>query len=260
MAFGRRTFRVRRRFTSGSKKTFKRKRNVTRKTRMLRRFKGGNYHRFTRYSGYTYGRLDNQCPIGNYSVGGETNPSIAPYNSICTNRSPAFTLTDCDATMLGTTEFANLFDEYRIRSAVVEISGNQNGGYPNDALAGTQLKGAVRVRWVYDHNDNTTTNMNTDIWWAQRAPLVKEAVLTGNRIIRIPVRPTPISLVTVTSTTTGASTIKKGQWLNTEQANIPHYGLKFQVWCPGDNSAQATDAVPPFFYRIKYNLEFKGPK
>lgn len=261
MPIGKRTFRSRRRF--GGKKTFRRKRNVSRKTRILRKFTSGNYHRFTRYSGYTYGFLTDQMSIANYSVGGVV-PPIGSRNASVFNFCPAFSISDCDGNMLGTgnEEFSRLFDDYRIRGAVVEITGNNNAAFPNDALAGATLKGALKVRWVYDHNDSSTANMNTDIWWAQRAPLVKEVMLTGNRTIKIPVRPTPITLVNDTALSSAASTIKRGQWISMVSPAVPHYGLKIQVVSLGMDSipVPTSSDVPPFFWRIKYIMEFKGPR
>lgn len=262
MPFGRRSFKARRRY--GGKRTFKRKSYKTRKTAKRTRiaaskFRRGYTHRFTRYSEVGQLALISPYQWGSTAVGGGTAPPT-PFTGHCGNKGFVFNLQD----IVKEDEYINLFDQYRILSTVVEVTPllSQNSGTvptPNTTV----------LRWVYDHDDNSTFGMWTDgvsvdqadVWWAQHMPGVREVPLTTNRTVYIPVIPTP-KLNTATDPTipaggTSAITSKKRQWIDCGMPNVPHYGLKMQILQRANTVA---DPTPIVTYRIKYNLEFKGPR
>lgn len=262
MPFGRRSFKARRRY--GGKRTFKRRsyktRKVAKRTRSAAaKFRRGYTHRFVRYT--NVGQLACLSPYqwGNVQVGGGTAPTT-PFTGHCGNKAFVFTLQD----IVKEDEYINLFDQYRILSCVVEVTpllAQQSGTVPTP--------NTTVLRWTYDHDDNSPFGMYTDgvsadqadDWWGQRMPNVKELPINSNRTIYIPVIPTP-KLTTLESPDTtpvqvAALTSKKRQWFDCGQPNIPHYGLKMQILQRANTVA---DQTPIIQYRIKYNLEFKGPR
>lgn len=261
MPFGRRTFKARRRY--GGKKTFKRRpyktRKVAKRTRAdAAKFRRGYMHRFTRYSDVSYLALTNPYTWANESVGGGAppGPGIAGHSG---NKGFVFNLDD----VVSYGDFVATYDQYRILSCVVEVTPllNQNSGT-------VPTPNATVLRWTYDHDDANTDGMSdsttpgptADQWWAQRLPNVHQRNISNNSTIYIPVVPTPMIATAddpTFSTLSAIMTNKKRQWIDVAAPGVPHYGLKMQIL---QRSNTVSDPTPIVSFRIKYNLEFKGPR
>lgn len=133
------------------------------------------------------------------------------------------------------TEFTNLFDQYKIKYGTVRVQNNGN-------ISGTQSGGILPyIEYVQDHDDNTPPPAAD---FRERMG-IKTAYFSSSRVmIKMGVSPKPATTLYNTLVSSGYGVPGKAPWINTSNPAVPHYGIKGVIrsmWLPnGSNQAILT--------------------
>lgn len=115
------------------------------------------------------------------------------------------------------TEFQNLYDCYRINKIVMKFVPNHNSSEFGSTKAMCEFNS------VLDFNDVTVPTALTQLYEYQNWRMTR-----GNRIHTRMWTPSVLTVISTTSATNYIGDAPKyKQWLNTSQADIEHYGLKY---------------------------------
>lgn len=152
-------------------------------------------------------------------------------------------------------EFTTLFDSYMITGVMFQIKMINNPNslqVPN--VAGATANGQTAtwyptLWYVPDHDDNA----NITLTQIKEYEKVRHKVFLPNREINIMLRPTTLTQLYRTATTTGYSENRKRTWLDIAASDIPHYGLKFLI----DFEGLSPVATSPYTFKINAKFYFK---
>lgn len=115
-------------------------------------------------------------------------------------------------------------------------------------------------------SSNTTTTFYPKLWWCpdyddsgaetltslyQRAK-VRHVVMRPNKEVKIFVKPATLTQTYATATSTGYAP-KWKTWIDMDQVNVPHYGLKWIFDCNGIQTATGH----PWYLRLETKVYFK---
>lgn len=145
----------------------------------------------------------------------------------------------------GVSDFANLFDDYRINKVVLKLipqitSSNMPYNAAAGAGAGTGLGRNPRVFYAADYDDS---NVVTSINALRQYGNVKVRPVVGNKPIKIIITPA-ISQEILRTPSTTAYAPKWKQWLDLAYNDVPHYGIKMWVEdCDGIAAGTPTAAI-----------------
>lgn len=181
----------------------------------------------------------------------------------------SFTASEYDGAYVATfdaikaySEFTALYDRYKITKVQLQISlvTNPNSANPTNIQAGNNPTGA----WTATTYFNNPTNWYPKFWYIrdyddssaislsvmrERAK-VKCFIMQPNKMYKINMKPAILNQTYRTEATTGYSP-HWNQWIDMQQTNVPHYGLKYVI----DTQGQ-TPHDYPFKVRMEYRYFF----
>lgn len=140
-----------------------------------------------------------------------------------------FSMTFSMNQVAGYTEFAALFDEYKIANAKVRISPNTN-----IAQAATS-QNIPYIEWISDHDDSVVP---TVFAFREKMGIHTKYFNSTTNSTTLNLRPRPVSQVYATPTL-GYSLASKSVWLDMNNTSVPHYAIKGvlrHVYSPGISS------------------------
>lgn len=123
------------------------------------------------------------------------------------------------AQLPGVSDFANLYDEYRIDYVKHKIF----LCVPPEAAPLSNTNTYPVAYWSIDKDDDTAPASLDEI---RQHGNVQTSMLTNERPIIITYKPSSLVQTYRTAVSTGYSA-KQGQWIDMAGTNVPHYGLKF---------------------------------
>lgn len=183
-----------------------------------------NVHKFTRYEAQADGAYRTiSC---NFPVSG--------YNGT------AFTF---DLTRLTNyTEFYNLYDQYKITGVKVYFDWSPD----NNSTSGLEIY--TPKLWMFRDYDDATTPTLDEMTESTRVKCMRMSVHKTHSIF---LRPAVLNQV-YESVVSSGNVPKWGQWIDTADSAVPHYGLKLVAQgLPSNNLGKIS-------CRVKYYLMFRG--
>jgi len=144
-----------------------------------------------------------------------------------------------------TTEFTNLFDQYRIVMVEAEYV------FSTHILA-SQAR-YPRIAFAVDYSDSTNPGSESEVLQYQNAEAFQfgQVKHTFKRVFK-----PRAALAAYQGTFTGYGTASPNQWFDTNNSSIEYYGTK--EWINNYNTVLATGAVLNVYHR--YHLEFKNAR
>lgn len=124
---------------------------------------------------------------------------------------------------LNYTDYSNLFDEYRIDEVVFDMKYNANS-YPQSTTVAAP--GAPIIYMAIDYDDATLPTTNTLLQYASCKPIQFGNSSGTNNGTQWYKHVPAVNLATATISGTQIATIKKHQWINTDQPGVQHFGVK----------------------------------
>lgn len=197
MPFRKRTFRRRPRRT---RRIIRRTADFTTGTMVRRRLRTPMVHSFKRMArdGFSY--------TGNVAY----NPLLVTWSANWINL----------ALVVNASDFANLYDQYRINFVVFKVWLKIDPGAQTAATASYP-----KLYWYRDYDDNTAPGSLNEM---RENVKCKVAVLNPNRPITIKFKPNTLQLL-YQSTIANQFKPVFGQWLDMSSTNTPHYGIKVAI-------------------------------
>lgn len=120
------------------------------------------------------------------------------------------------------TEFTSLFDEYRILGILVEFHPGVDSWSAEPGVTLTSMA-LPQVRTVIDHTEDGVPSSFNDMYQYANCKMTR-----GTRIHKRFLRPNVLSQA-FESTVSTAYSPKYKQWITTDDATTPHYGLKYGI-------------------------------
>lgn len=204
------------------------KRRTKRKSKRITRSKrySRNMHKFVRYTAAN----SFQCAYPNTEL---DQASFLTFNGL-----------------VNYTEFTPLYDRYMITGIQYSFQLLNNPDAVNDPAG----------------SSNTTTTFYPKLWWCPdyddsgAEPLsslyqrtrTRHAVMQPNREIKVFIKPAVLAQTYASATSTGYAP-KWNNWIDMDQVNVPHYGLKWVFDCNGI----ATATGHPWYLRVETKVYFK---
>lgn len=229
------------------------------KTRYARRRKTVNtqVHNFERYTPTAGLIASNTWEYSQRNIGG---PGTAPTTITGSMWKHGFQFNLADGAQ--SVDFSDLFDQYRINYAVVEITPNFSSAQPNIGAA-TDGGNAPVLRYLRDYDDDDVSSMfyqpsEIDDRLAEMGDRVKTVPLMNGKTVKIKVVPALTAVgwnqeaqqPAVPNYTTRPMLPKFRQWVDCAYPQAVHYGLKVWIQFP----RQLTVTTEPFAtMRIRYN-------
>lgn len=132
------------------------------------------------------------------------------------------------ASLPNATEFTNLFDQYKIMKVKLDfIPFGDTVNLPISTMSGSTslVSPGGPLITAIDYDDNTTPGAASDLLQYQNSK-----VTPVPRRLKMSLRPKFATEVYRSATTTGYGA--RSGWLDTDYANIPHYGVKYYMNAP----------------------------
>lgn len=151
----------------------------------------------------------------------------------------------------GAAEFAALYDRYMLTRVVlrIRILNNPNAIFKtNDSTAYSGTNWYPRLFSCPDYDDNT---VETVTQLKERAK-TQFRVLKPNTYLKYVIKPA-VSIQTYRTALAAGYAPKWNQWIDMNQTDVPHYGMKFALDCSGLDPA---DTIP-FKLEIERQYFFK---
>ena len=145
------------------------------------------------------------------------------------------------------TEFTTLFDSYMITGVMIQIKMLNNPDAPNyinTNTSGNSSNFYPTIWYVADHDDATPITLAA----IKEFEKVRHKVLRPNTELNIRLRPTTLTQLYRTVTSTGYVNNQRRQWIDLADTDVPHYGLKFVIDYEGSAPTQA--------YKFKINVKY----
>lgn len=157
-----------------------------------------------------------------------------------------FTFTFLLSNLRNSSDFTNLFDQYRINKVDLYFKLIQNPEAPTTTnIPATYYPTLWYIRDYDDSANMTVANM-------QEKQGVKRIVMKPDMINKISVTPKFQRMLYQTLTSTGYGPAQG--WLDCVDASIPHYALKTTMQVPADGATWQVEV------QAKYHVSFKGPQ
>lgn len=152
-------------------------------------------------------------------------------------------------------EFTSLFDSYMITGVMLQIKmiNNPNSDFEvNNPIPPTssdyQSTNFYPTIWyAMDHDDSDTLTLPQ----IKERERVRHKVLQPNRELNIMCRPTTLTQLYRSTTTTGYAENRKRAWLDMSQTDIPHYSVKMVF------DLEGLASVTSFFFKVNAKYYFK---
>jgi len=145
-------------------------------------------------------------------------------------------------------EFTSLFDSYMLTGVMLQFKliDNPYATYTvNTDAANANARNFYPTIWyVPDHDDNNNVPLSS----IKEFERVRHKVLYPNRETNIMLRPTTLSQLFLTSTTSALAENRRRSWLDMATTGIPHYGFKSVIDFEG--------LAPINSFRIKVNAKY----
>ena len=171
----------------------------TKRSRMSRSKTSLNFHRFSRY----------------------TAASTEVIDGLELDKAYEYKFSD----MVAFSEFANLFDRYKLDRVVTTFQLINNPDayhYPGGTTLVTTATNFYPKMWfIHDYDDSTAESIGT----LKERVGVKCRILQPNKTISVVTKPAVAIQTYKTATTTGYGP-KWNQWIDMSASDVPHYGLK----------------------------------
>ena len=157
----------------------------------------------------------------------------------------------------GAAEFSSLYDRYMLTTVVMKIRivNNPNAAnYHNTQIAYNTNNGSNATNWFPrlfscpDYDDAVTETL-TQLRERARTKMV---VLRPNMYAKFVIKPA-VAVQTYRTALTDGYAPKWGQWLDMNQTDVPHYGMKFAMDMSGSDPADTL----PFKLEIEKIYYFK---
>lgn len=139
------------------------------------------------------------------------NVAYAPYLGALT-----FSLSN----LVNVSDFANLFDRYRITFVKIKV---RLAIDPSAQAAATAR--FPRIWWVHDFDDSNTPASIAEL---RENGKYREAALDPHRPVVFKIRPSTLSLVYRTAVSSSYEPRWKS-WIDMANTDVPHYGIKFGI-------------------------------
>lgn len=200
-------------------------------------------------------------PSGNFNV---SNGSYSTSNSVLISNSAGVTETSFStyftlADLPNVSEFANLYDQYKLKCVVVQIkminTPEQYWGLGQVSQA-NPTNFYPTLWYSVDHDDNAVAT----IAQLKEFSRSKHKVLRPNREINIKIIPTTLQQLYLSAVSTGYACNYTRPWVDMAQTNIPHYGLKMAIDYEGLTTAAANTNVFQFKINAKYYFVCKNAR
>lgn len=151
-------------------------------------------------------------------------------------------------TLPNSSEFSNLYDQYKVLSYTLELIPRFNG---RDVAYGPGTVADIpMIYWVYDVDDSTAPTSANEIM--ERAKVYSARL---DKPVRITVKsPTIAASMYASSITTGYYKMRC-PWMDVVSAQVPLYGVKFMIQGPATR-----DYTSLFDLRGKMRLAFRNPR
>lgn len=148
------------------------------------------------------------------------------------------------------TEFANLFDQYKINGVLFTIKMINTPEQVDAANMNIANYGNFypTIWYTPDHDDNNYTPLSQ----IKEHSKTRHKVLRPNREISIMLKPTTLMQVYNTVQATGYACNFKKPWLDMAQPTIPHFGIKFSI----DMEGLSTGTAPAQGFQFKINAKY----
>lgn len=176
----------------------------------------------------------------------DTGTSIIASTAAVAN--PRFSFSFKLSDVPGLSEFTTLFDSYMITGVMLQIKMINNP----DAYSVLNLNSGAQtgsnfyptIWYVPDHDDAS----NVTLAQIKEFEKVRHKVLRPNSELNIMLRPTTLTQLYRTSTTTGYAENRRRQWIDIAQNDVPHYGVKCVLDFEGLDPVQE--------YKFKVNAKY----
>jgi len=153
-------------------------------------------------------------------------------------------------TLPSSTEFSNLFDQWRINSVTLRCDWSVNSYQPGDVLAAAPLLYAA-----IDYDDNSNADVSALV---QYPGCVNHSFMKdGYSPFVMTFKPLPLKDVAGVGITTAYSPDTSGSFLRTSNLSVPHYGVKIATSNMGSTSTSVTGVLQITAY---VDMEFINPK
>jgi hypothetical protein len=148
------------------------------------------------------------------------------------------------------TEFSNLFDQWRINSVTVRADWSVNAYQPGDVLAAAPL---IYAALDYDDNSNADVSALVQYPGCINHSFMKD----GYTPFVMTFEPLPLKDVAGVGITTAYAPDTSNSFMRTTNLNVPHYGIKIATSNMGATSTSVTGVLQLTAY---VDLEFINPK
>lgn len=170
--------------------------------------------------------------------------------------SPGSTTTSIGGTVVyndplpNVTDFANLFDQYRIQKVTVRF--DIAIGLQNSALTpGYYLP---RINYVPDYDDSASA-LNVDLLQYPQFQ-IHDFMRDGYTPLMFEFSPVPLVDIAGAGIATTYGPMKTAPWLRTSSMTTPHYGTKMVI----DFQGAVSNVAIPMIMTVWYHLQFTNPK
>lgn len=162
-------------------------------------------------------------------------------------------------------EWSTMFEKYRISKVVYELRYDSLGpkgpqyNYTGTGAVGTYGRDIIPgFGWVTDHDDASTPIGLDEM---RQYPGWKETTLREGKKISMVVRPAVLGQLYEGAVTTGY-TEKYRTWVDCNDTQVPHYGLKFVIFnlSAGSSAPLQPSLIGRLHIRCKAYVAFKGIK
>lgn len=147
------------------------------------------------------------------------------------------------SSVLENTDFSNLFDRYKLTGVKLKILFQSN----ISGVSGVGARSLLPImNYSFDGDDATAPPGRNTI---QVKTYCKEKILNGNRPFSIYIKPR-ISKLVYAGLTTSAYSSEKPVWLDMNNMDVEHYGLKFWInnWLADTDASSQKLTIQPIYY------------
>lgn len=156
----------------------------------------------------------------------------------------------CLADLTNVTNFAQMYDAYKINYVVVEIQ------YLNN-VSSTQGQAIMPTVWTYwDQDDSVPPAVGSNLAGRQGARCFHPTASRTN--FKMKYRPMIRNTIqTGLASLTGNTAVQKSTWLNCTDIDVPHYA--FKAWITDYYTQTPSSGTNAFRINFTYNVSFRGP-